>query len=441
LGLSVSTGPGRTTAALILGVLVIPALLSAPSGSLAARSSGDAPSSVGAAQDSPSYSTPTSSCFYNATESGNWNDPGVWSSTPAAPFPNTVPAGCTVNIPESTVVTVPDGLSVVVLGTVQNGASLVVNEYASIIFRGMGTLNNGAHGSVSTNVGSAFDNHGGVINNDAGGQITIGNSATFYNRGNSTISNAGTITVQAGAELLSEGRVQNSGSISDKGLIENLIGGTITNLATGTINDDYEILNEGAISNVGSITNSGAITNNGTIQGSGIITGRLVTPATIVSCSPDLISVDSRASCTVRMLGTMDLTDGEAVSFASSSDTGSFSPSASCTLESGSCSVTYEDSAPGSPKVTADYPGDSNDRVSSGNTTITVSESTVGAAAATSATSLTSIAPTTTAAGSPGLPLTYLVGAAAVVVIIISAALSGRARGRRRPPSSHSPSK
>jgi len=170
-----TASPGGPTAALILGVLVVSALWSAPPNSLAVNSSRTA-------SDSPSDLLSAASCSYSAIASGNWNDPTVWSSTPVAPFPNTLPAGCEVDIPAGTVVTIPDGLSVVVLGSVQNNASLVVNEYASIVFRDRGTLDNEVRGGVSTSVGSTIDNHGGVINNEAGGRITLGDSATFYNR-------------------------------------------------------------------------------------------------------------------------------------------------------------------------------------------------------------------------------------------------------------------
>jgi len=415
-----TASPGGATAALILGVLVVSALWSAPSCSLAANSPRFA---------NDSYLLSAASCFYNATASGNWNDPSVWSSTPVAPFPNTLPAGCGVNIPAGTAVTIPDGLSVVVLGSVQNSASLVVNEYASITFKDSGTLNNEVHGSVSTSVGSTIDNQGGVINNEAGSQITLGDSATFYNRAGSVISNTGAITVQADAEFLIEGgNVTNSGSISDRGLVENYLGGMITN--SGTINDESALYNSGAVDNAGSISNTGTIRNNGTITGLGSIEGGRVIPATLVSCSPSPAPANSQASCTVRMMGTMDSTNGEIVSFASSSGTGTFIESASCALSSGSCYVMYTDPVAGSLVISAAYPGDSHDGVSSGNTTIVV-KPTVSASSSTSAGPQTIAAATTSASGGPGLPLTYLIGAAAVVAIIISSALAGRARGHR----------
>ena len=251
-----------TSSALVLGVLVFstfPLTMTTP---VAVGVGGDASPVLLTARPSGSNST---SCVYNATASGNWNDPGTWGSAPIAPFPNTLPAGCTVNIPSGTTVTVPDGLSVVIFGSVQNGASLVINEFASITFRDNGTMNNNVRGSVSTSVGSAIDNEGGEINNNVGAQIALADSATFYNRAGSDVNNAGTIAVQSGAEFqVQGGQVRNSGSISDKGSIEDFPSGTISNLAGGTITVERVVYNAGTIDNSGSIENLGVIDNNGT---------------------------------------------------------------------------------------------------------------------------------------------------------------------------------
>jgi hypothetical protein len=417
---------------MVLGILVFSIVSLVPSGSIAANASSIVPPTLMLASSSSSNSPPYTSCAYNATASGNWNDPGTWNSTPVAPFPNTLPGKCTVIIPSRITVTIPDGLAVVILGTVQNGANLVVNEYASIAIRDNGTVNDDAHGIISTNVGSTIDNNGGEINNGAGSQLTIANSATFYNRDGSGLNNAGAIVVQDGAEFLVQGGyVRNSGSISIRGSIENFPSGTITNLAGGTVDDEHVVYNAGTIDNEGSIVNSGAIDNNGTILGSGVITGRLVTPAVVVRCSPSSVPVGSETSCTVRMLGTMDPTGGEVVAFASSSSTGVFNPSASCALSSGTCSVMYNDLHLSSPVIVASYPGDGTNAASSGNTTIEVSQPALVSTSSANSTFQGTAGPTTSPSGGYSLPLPYLIGAAAAVVIIISAIVAGRTRTRR----------
>jgi hypothetical protein len=94
--------------------------------------------------------------------------------------------------------------------------------------------------------------------------------------------------------------------------------------------------------------------------------------ATTVSCSPATISADSSATCTATVTGSSPT---GTVSWVSSSVTGAFTagsgtfssgPPPSCTLSSGSCSVTYTDSTSGAPVITASYSGDSNNLASSG---------------------------------------------------------------------------
>jgi hypothetical protein len=97
-------------------------------------------------------------------------------------------------------------------------------------------------------------------------------------------------------------------------------------------------------------------------------TASLTSTTTSVSCSPTTIAVGSSTTCTATVTGSSPT---GTVSFSSSSSGGAFNPT-SCTLSSGSCSVSYSDSIAGSPTITATYSGDANNAGSSGSTTITV---------------------------------------------------------------------
>ncbi len=95
------------------------------------------------------------------------------------------------------------------------------------------------------------------------------------------------------------------------------------------------------------------------------------TTSTTVSCtSPVVINQGSACTATVTDTspGTTSTPTGT-VSFSSTGATGTFSPT-SCTLSSGSCSVTFTPSASGSTTVTGSYGGDSNHGTSSGTTSI-----------------------------------------------------------------------
>jgi len=86
--------------------------------------------------------------------------------------------------------------------------------------------------------------------------------------------------------------------------------------------------------------------------------------ALAVGCSPITIVVYMTTTCTATVTG--GSSPAGTVTFASSSNTGVFSPSnGQCTLASESCSVTYSDSTAGSPKITASYGGDSHNAATS----------------------------------------------------------------------------
>ena len=103
--------------------------------------------------------------------------------------------------------------------------------------------------------------------------------------------------------------------------------------------------------------------------------------STSVSCLPSTTpapsgSAGSSTTCTATVSGASPT---GTVTFTSSSSTGtfafgvSFGASMACTLSSGSCFVSYADSATGTPTITATYGGDANNLASTGNFALTVS--------------------------------------------------------------------
>jgi hypothetical protein len=90
--------------------------------------------------------------------------------------------------------------------------------------------------------------------------------------------------------------------------------------------------------------------------------------STLVSCSPNLVSVGGNVTCTATVQGS-DPTG--TVTWSTSSSTGNFSQSI-CTLSNGTCSTTYIDNLAGSETIAASYSGDSNNMPSSGSATLTV---------------------------------------------------------------------
>src|SRR5712692_3415249 len=99
------------------------------------------------------------------------------------------------------------------------------------------------------------------------------------------------------------------------------------------------------------------------------------TTSTAASCSPSSVVVSVSTTCTATVIDTSGTPTAPAgtVSFSVTGATGSLSPF-SCTLASGSCSVSFTPSAAGNATVTGVYGGDSSHSGSSGKTTVTVSK-------------------------------------------------------------------
>ncbi len=89
---------------------------------------------------------------------------------------------------------------------------------------------------------------------------------------------------------------------------------------------------------------------------------------TSISLSPNLVSVDQTANCSVTVSG---LNATGTINWTASSSTGYFSQPV-CTLSSGRCSTAYTDNNTGYVTIIASYSGDSYNLPSSGNTTLTV---------------------------------------------------------------------
>ena len=99
-------------------------------------------------------------------------------------------------------------------------------------------------------------------------------------------------------------------------------------------------------------------------SGTGSLRVSQASTSTAVNCLPGTVGTGSPSMCTATVSG--GSSPGGTVTFSSNSGTGSFSPSNFCALSSGSCSVSYSDSATGSPTITAVYGGDASDFGSTG---------------------------------------------------------------------------
>jgi hypothetical protein len=124
------------------------------------------------------------------------------------------------------------------------------------------------------------------------------------------------------------------------------------------------------------------------------------TSTTLVCATP--VTVGTTSLCTVTLSGASGSTDGESVSFASSSF-GSFN-ALNCALSSGSCSVYYDPlTVSGSPHtITATYPGDANNAGSNGTFQINVNQA---------VTKTTLVCTTPVTVGTPSLCTVTLSGA------------------------------
>ena len=93
-----------------------------------------------------------------------------------------------------------------------------------------------------------------------------------------------------------------------------------------------------------------------------------------VSCSPSSVNVGRFTTCSVTVTGS---SPSGAVTFATSSSTGVFTPANSeCTLSAGACSVTYADTATASltAVITASYTGDNANTAGSGTFSVDISK-------------------------------------------------------------------
>lgn len=241
----------------------ISVVLTSPIEPVSGSTSSTSTSTISTTTSTTTKSTTTSTaCSYTATMTGNWNDPSVWSPSPVAPFPTTVPGGCAVVISAGIQLTVPAGVSVVNQGTIQNSGT-VLNS---------GTLNNNV-GSI-TNAGLLIDAVGSSFVNSASlsNTGTISNSGSITNSGTMTISSGGVITNTAGGSISNSGTVTNNAgtTFTNSGTLNNQGGGLITNFGTMTDNGMMTnqpssiLVNNGGltVSQGATFTNSGAFSNN-----------------------------------------------------------------------------------------------------------------------------------------------------------------------------------
>jgi hypothetical protein len=102
-----------------------------------------------------------------------------------------------------------------------------------------------------------------------------------------------------------------------------------------------------------------------------VATGKYAT-TTKLSCSPSSFLLGKSTNCIVTVSG--GSSPGGAVTFSQSGASGSlsFPNPPTCTLSSGSCSLTITGTSPGAPSVLASYPGDSTNLGSSGTFSLSV---------------------------------------------------------------------
>ncbi len=176
--------------------------------------------------------------------------------------------------------------------------------------------------------------------------------------GESAIS--GTVTFSASAGTFSGGACSDSGDTAAC---------TITYTATAAGSQTVTASYSGGGSNAASVSSPTQVT-----------VGQ-ASSSTTVSCPS--FAAGSTTTCTATVSG---YSPTGKVTFTTSDGTGSFTGSP-CTLSSGTCKVTYADSAAGSVTITAAYPGDANNEGSQGTASVTISTPSTTLAATTTAVS------------------------------------------------------
>lgn len=124
-------------------------------------------------------------------------------------------------------------------------------------------------------------------------------------------------------------------------------------------------------------TYEGDSANSGSVSSAYPLTVGTHATSSSVVCTPDSITIGSSTSCAVSVSG---LNPSGSVDLTSSDSNATFTPSAQCTLQSGSCSViAYTPSKAGSTRILASYLGDSDNAPSSSATILSVNVETSSA--------------------------------------------------------------
>lgn len=101
----------------------------------------------------------------------------------------------------------------------------------------------------------------------------------------------------------------------------------------------------------------------------------LVSTVVFIGCSPATITIGSNSTCQVSVHGYNPTGN---VSLSSTDSGATFSPSSTCDISSGSCTVTYVPASLGAATIAASYSGDSNNSADSNSTAVTVETATSG---------------------------------------------------------------
>jgi fibronectin-binding autotransporter adhesin len=159
-------------------------------------------------------------------------------------------------------------------GTMTN--SSLLNNYGGATVDNQATLtstgtiaNNGAFNNAGTltNTGFFGNYSGGSLVNS--GTLNNGNGGGFRSYANSTVVNSGIINI-SGSPFVNYGALTNSGTINNTagGVLAVDALGTLTNTATGTLNNAAMMANFGVVANSGTLV----VMASGTLNGSGTLT-------------------------------------------------------------------------------------------------------------------------------------------------------------------------